>query len=82
MITTVDLEEPQTALPEHAAAVLRSLVRLIDDPKAKARIRLEAVQRLKHYLAWLGGLVEAQQTAPDVRQEIIEVLRTYRQSNL
>jgi hypothetical protein len=82
MITTVDLEEPQTNLPEHAATVLRSLVRLIDDPKAKARIRLEAVQRLKQYLSWLGGLVEAQQTAPDVRQEIIEVLRSYRRANL
>jgi len=81
MITTVDLKEPQTTLPEHAAAELRSLVRLIDDPKAKARIRLEAVQRLKQYLSWLNGLVEAQQTAPNVRQEIIEVLRSYRRSN-
>jgi hypothetical protein len=80
MITTVDLEKPQTKLPAHAAAALRSLIGVIDDPKAKARIRLEAMQRLKQRLAWLSGLVETQQTAPDVRQEIIEVLRNYRRS--
>jgi hypothetical protein len=77
----MDLQEPETEIAVHAAVALRSFVRLIDDPKAKARIRLEAVRRLKHYLSWLGALVEAQQTAPNLRQEIIEVLRSYRRSN-
>jgi hypothetical protein len=76
----MDLQEPNMEIPAHAAVALRSLMDLIDDREVKARIRLEAVQRLKQYLAWLGALVEAQQTAPNVRQEIIKVLRRYRRS--
>jgi hypothetical protein len=81
VIATMDFQEPDAEIPAHAAVALRSLMDLIDDPKANVRIRLEAVQRLKKYLSWLGALVEAQQTASNVRQEIIEVLRSYRRSN-
>ena len=80
VITTVDLQEPEAEISAHAALALRSLVEIIDDPKAKARVRLEAVQRLKQYLIWLNCLVAARHTAPKVRQEIIDVLRRYRQS--
>jgi hypothetical protein len=77
----MDFQEPDAEIPAHAAVALRSLMDLIDDPKANVRIRLEAVQRLKKYLMWLNSLVGARQTAPKLRQDIIELLRRYRRSN-
>ena len=64
------------------AAALKFLEEIIDDPKAKASERLEAMRMLKMYLLQLKRLIEAQETAPDVRENIIEVLREYRQRPL
>ena len=62
----------------HSAVALELLVEVIDDPKAKARERLEAVRMLKMSLRWLQDIIEAQQTAPNLRKDIMDVLRTYR----
>jgi hypothetical protein len=60
------------------AAALKLLKRIIDNPKAKASERFEAMRTLKMYLLQLKHLVEAQETAPDAREYIMEVLREYR----
>jgi hypothetical protein len=67
-------------LSQRAADALGHLVRIMDDPTAKARDRLRAAQILKVYLLKLERLLESQQTAPDIRKEITEALRKYRQS--
>jgi hypothetical protein len=63
-----------------AAVALKKLAQVIDDPNARARTRLAAVQLLKMRLRWLQHLVEAPQTTLDLRKEIIETLRSYRRS--
>jgi hypothetical protein len=60
-----------------AAEALGHLVRIMDDPAAKARDRLRAARILKVYLLKLARLLESQQTAPDIRKEITEALRKY-----
>jgi hypothetical protein len=65
---------------QDAALTLKTLVQVIDDPQAKARTRLDAMQTLKEHLIWLQRLIEAPETAPDLRKEMIEALRTYRRS--
>jgi hypothetical protein len=65
---------------QDAALTLKRLVQVIDDPQAKARTRLDAMQTLKEHLIWLQRLIEAPETAPDLRKEMIEALRTYRRS--
>ena len=67
-------------LSQRAAEALGQLVRIMDDPTAKARDRLKAAQILKAYLLKLERLLESQQTAPDIRKEITEALRKYWQS--
>ena len=67
-------------LSRRAAEALGHLVRIMDDPTAKARDRLRAAQILKVYLLKLERLLESQQTRPDIRKEIIEALRKYRRS--
>jgi hypothetical protein len=59
------------------AAALKLLEEIIDDPKAKASERFEAMRTLKMYLVQLKRLAGAQETAPDVRENVIEVLREY-----
>jgi hypothetical protein len=67
-------------LSRRAAETLGHLVRIMDDPTAKARDRLRAAQILKVYLLKLEHLLESQQTPLDIRKEIIEALRKYRRS--
>jgi hypothetical protein len=67
-------------MPKDAALTLKTLTQVIDDPQARARTRLDAMQTLKQHLLWLTRLIEAPETPPDLRKEIIEALRTYRQS--
>ena len=62
------------------ALTLKTLVQVIDDPQVRARTRLDAVRALKKQLVWLKRLIEAPETAPVLRREIIEALRTYRRS--
>ena len=64
------------------AAALRLLEEVIEDPKTKASERFKAMRMLKTYLLQLKRLVEAQETAPDVREHIMQVFREYRQSPL
>jgi len=67
-------------IPGRSAVALDLLVQVMDDPRAKSRERLQAARMLKACLLWLDRLVEAQQTSPDLRRDIIEVLRAYRRS--
>jgi len=67
-------------IPGRSAVALDLLVQVMDDPRAKSRERLQAARMLKACLLWLNRLVEAQQTSPDLRRDIIEVLRAYRRS--
>jgi hypothetical protein len=64
-------------LSQRAAEALGHLVRIMDDPTAKARDRLAAAQILKVYLLKLERLLESQQTAPEIRKEITASLRKY-----
>jgi hypothetical protein len=64
------------------AAALKLLEEIIGDPKTKASERLEAMRMLKMYLLQLKRLIDAQNTAPKVRESVIEVLREYRQRPL
>jgi hypothetical protein len=59
------------------AAALKLLEEIIDNPKVKASERFEAMRTLKKYLVQLKRLSGAQDTAPDVRENIIKVLREY-----
>jgi len=76
----MDAQELAEKVPRYSLA-LELLVEVIDDPKAKARERLEAVRMLKKGLFWLKFLIEAQETAPDLRKDLIVVLRRYRRSS-
>jgi hypothetical protein len=71
--------EPEFAnkLPQQAEQALRHLLRLMEDPTARARDRLEAAQILKKYLHALERLLESRQTTPDLHKAITEVLRKY-----
>jgi hypothetical protein len=64
-------------LSQRAAEALGNLVRIMDDPTAKARDRLKAAQMLKVYLLKLERLLESQQTTPEIRNEIRDALRKY-----
>ncbi len=64
-------------LSQRAAESLGHLVRIMDNPAAKARDRLRAAQILKVYLFKLESLLESQQTAPEIRKEVTEALRKY-----
>ena len=76
----MDAQELAVKVPRYSLA-LDLLVEVIDDPKAKARERLEAVRMLKKGLFWLKFVLEAQETAPDLRKDLIEVLRRYKRSS-
>jgi hypothetical protein len=77
----MNAQEMAIDIPGRSAMALGLLVQVIDDPRAKSRERLQAARMLKTCLLWLNRLVEAQQTSPDVRKDIIEVLRSYRRSS-
>jgi hypothetical protein len=64
-------------LSQRAAEALGHLIRIMDDPTAKARDRLRAAQILKVYLLKLERLLESQQTDPHIRKKITEALRKY-----
>ena len=64
--------------PNDTALTLKTLVELIDNPQASAKTRLNAVQTLKKQLISLKRLIEAQETPPEFRKDIIETLRNYR----
>jgi hypothetical protein len=66
--------------PQRAAAALEPLAKLIDDQTAKARDRLNAMQTLKSCLLELERLLQSQDTAPDIKKDIIDALRKYRRS--
>lgn len=67
-------------IPGRSAIALGLLVAVMDDPGAKSGERLKAARMLRICLLWLNRLVEAQQTSPDLRKDIIQVLRAYRRS--
>jgi hypothetical protein len=69
--------EPDLAneLPQQAEQALGHLLRLMEDPTAKARDRLKAAQILKKYLHALEYLLKSRQTTPDLHNAITEVLR-------
>jgi hypothetical protein len=77
----MNAQEMAIDIPGRSAMALGLLVQVIDDPRAKSRERLQAARMLKTCLLRLNRLVEAQQTSPDVRKDIIEVLRSYRRSS-
>jgi len=64
-------------LREESAPVLDGLMQIMADPTAKARERLRAVRQFKKCLHSLKRVVEARQTAPLLRRDLIEVLRAY-----
>jgi hypothetical protein len=64
------------------AAALKLLEEIIGDPKTKASERLVAMRMLKMYLLQLKRLIDSPKTAPNVRENVIEVLREYRQRPL
>jgi len=65
-------------LREESAPILEALMRTMADPTAKAREKLKAVREFKQCLHSLKRVVEARQTAPALRRDLIEVLRAYR----
>jgi hypothetical protein len=74
--------EPEFAneLPQRAEQALGYLLRLMEDPTAKARDRLEAAQTLKKYLQALEHLLKSRRTTPDLHKAITQVLRKCWQS--
>jgi hypothetical protein len=66
--------------PQRAAAALEPLAKIIDDQTAKARDRLNATQMLKRCLLELERLLQSQNTAPEIKKDIIDALRKYRRS--
>jgi hypothetical protein len=66
--------------PNELQKLLCNLVQIIDDQTAKARDRLNAVQMLKRFLRGLERLLRSQGMAPDVRKDIIDILRKYRRA--
>jgi len=73
-------QESRAKLLSRSAAALELLEEIIDDPKAKARERLNAVRVVKMGLFWLTQLAESQQAPPDLRKEIVETLRRHRRA--
>jgi hypothetical protein len=67
-------------LSQRAAVALGILTKIIDDQTAKARDRLDAVQMLKRFLLGLERLLRSQDMAPDIRKDIIDILRKYRRA--
>jgi hypothetical protein len=67
-------------LPSRFTTLLRLLVNVIDDPTEKSRERLRAARNLKTCLASLQTVLESEQTSPELRKDIVEVLRAYRRS--
>jgi hypothetical protein len=78
-IESARMVEPELAneLPQRAEQAVRHLLRLIEDPTAKARDRLKAAQILKKYLGALEHLLQSRQTTPDLHKAITDVLRKY-----
>jgi hypothetical protein len=67
-------------LPQRAAVAVGLSTKIIDDQTAKARDRLDAVQMLKRFLLGLERLLRSQDMAPDIRKDIIDILRKYRRA--
>jgi hypothetical protein len=76
----MNAHEMAVDIPGRSAMALDLLVQVMDDPMAKSRERLQAARMLKTCLLWLNRLAEAQQASPDLRKDIIEILRAYRRS--
>ena len=74
------VQEMAAELPKRFAMAIPMLVKIMDDPAAKSRERIQAARLLKKCLAALQRLAESQQTSPELRKNIIEVLRSYRRS--
>jgi hypothetical protein len=72
------LELSAKILREDSAPALTELMQIMADPTAKARERLKAARQFKRCLHSLKRVIEAQHTAPALRRDLIEVLRTYR----
>jgi hypothetical protein len=73
-------QELANELSQRAAEALTHLVQIIDDQTAKARDRLNAMQMLKRFLLGLERLLRSQDMAPDIRKDIIDILRKYRRA--
>jgi hypothetical protein len=69
-----------TDLPSRFATLLGLLVDVIDSPTARSRERLRAARTLKKCLASLQRVLESGQTSPQLRKDLVEVLRAYRRS--
>jgi hypothetical protein len=67
-------------LPSRFATLLKLLVDVIDNPQARSRERLRAARMLKTCLASLQRVLEWRQTSPELRKDLVEVLRVYRRS--
>jgi hypothetical protein len=67
-------------LPQRAAVAVGLLTKIIDDQTAKARDRLNAVQILKRFLLGIERRLRAQDMSPEVRKDIIDILRKYRRA--
>jgi len=77
---TATMIEQGLPSPQQAASALEPLAKIIDDKTAKARDRLNAMQMLKRCLLELERLLQSQDTAPDIKKDIIDALRKYRRS--
>jgi len=62
---------------EESAPALEGLMQIMADPTAKAREKLKAARQFERCLQSIKRVVEARQTAPALRGDLIEVLRTY-----
>ena len=67
-------------IPSRFATAIALLVEVIDDRTARSRERLQAARMLKMCLVSLQRLTESPQTSPELRKDIVEVLRAYRRS--
>jgi septum formation topological specificity factor MinE len=67
-------------LPQRAAVAVGLLTKIIDDQTAKARDRLNAMRMLKRFLLGLERLLRSQDMTPDIRNDIIDILRKYRRA--
>jgi hypothetical protein len=73
-----NLELSAKILREESAPALTELMQVMADSTAKARERLKAARQFKRCLLSLKRVIEAHNTAPALRRDLIEVLRTYR----
>ena len=69
-----------SGLPQRAAVAVGLLTKIIDDQTAKARDRLDAMRMLKRFLLGLERLLRSQDMTPDIRKDIIDILRKYRRA--